>query len=202
MSDANSSSPQQGPPICILGGTFDPIHNAHLAIAHAALDKLGAKSVVWMPTGCPPYRDPPVASAVHRVAMLRLAIAGEPRYTLDGRELAAGATGYTYDTLLAMRAGHPGTPLVLLIGADQFLKFETWHRWRDLLALCRIAVFARPGWEAPSLDCPPDAVIHVSMQPLAISANDIRARIGRGEDVSAMLPPRVLAYIRDQGLYR
>lgn len=139
---------------------------------------------------------------MHRVTMLQLAIAGEPRYTLDGRELAAGATGYTYDTLLALRADHPGTPLVMLIGADQFMKLEAWYRWRDLLALCRIAVFARPGWEAPSLGCPPDTVIHIPMQPLAISANDIRARIGRGEDVSAMLAPRVLAYIQDQGLYR
>lgn len=188
--------------VAILGGTFDPVHNAHLAIARAALEELGATRVLWMPTGCPPYRDPPVASAMHRVTMLRLAIADEPRYTLDWRELAAGASGYTYDTLLALRADHPGTPLVMLIGADQFAKLETWYRWRDLLALCRIAVFARPGWEAPALDCPPEAVIHISMRSLAISANDVRSRIGRGEDVCALLPPRVLAYIQERGLYR
>ena len=79
-------------PVGILGGTFDPVHHAHLAIARRALDALGASRILWMPTGAPRYRTPPVASAEHRVAMVALAIEGEPRYRLDERELAAGAS--------------------------------------------------------------------------------------------------------------
>ncbi len=77
----------------ILGGTFDPVHNAHLAIARAALERLDLGRILWIPTGAPPYRAAPVASASHRVAMLRLAIADEPRYAIDERELAARSLG-------------------------------------------------------------------------------------------------------------
>jgi glutamate-5-semialdehyde dehydrogenase len=92
----------------ILGGTFDPVHHAHLAIARRALDALGASRILWIPTGAPRYRQPPVASAEHRVAMVALAIEGEPRYVLDKRELATDASGYTYDTLAALRATRHG----------------------------------------------------------------------------------------------
>jgi nicotinate-nucleotide adenylyltransferase len=185
-----------------LGGTFDPVHNAHLAIARRALEALNAQRVLWLPTGAPGYRRPPVASVADRVAMLRLAIAPEPRYVLDERELAPGASGYTYDTLVQLRAEQADTEFMMLLGADQFAKIDTWYRWRDLLELTRFVVFARPGWSAPAQEMSPQAVIHVAMPPLAISASDIRARIGRGEDVSGMLPGAVLAYIRQKGLYR
>jgi nicotinate-nucleotide adenylyltransferase len=188
--------------VAVLGGTFDPVHNAHLAIARRALGALRPQCIVWLPTGAPGYRAPPVASAADRVAMLRLAVADEPRYSLDERELAPGASGYTYDTLLQLRAERTGTEIVMLLGTDQFAKIQTWYRWRELFELARFAVFARSGWSAPALDVPPQAVIAVELPPLPISASDIRARIGRGEDVSAMLPAAVLAYIRAKGLYR
>ena len=184
--------------IGILGGTFDPVHNAHLAIAGAALRALGLQQILWMPTGVPPYRPAPVAAATHRVAMLALALAtaGEPRYTVDERELQPGASGFTFDSLSSLHKSLPDESFVLLLGADQYAKRETWHRWRDLVQLCRIAVIERPDSQKSQGDA-----IHVPMTPLAISASDIRARIARGENVSAMLPPAVLGYIRDQGLY-
>ena len=178
--------------IGILGGTFDPVHNAHLAIARAALEQLQLERILWMPTGSPKYRAPARISAAHRVAMLRLALEGEPRYVIDEHELAPGHSGYTVDTLKSL-GGRP----VLLLGADQYAKFETWHRWREILELAEIAVCARPGWTAPE-----GRARFVPMEPLAISASDIRARLARGEDVSAMVPARVLAYIRQHGLYR
>lgn len=184
-------------PLGVLGGTFDPVHNAHLALARAALEALGLARILWVPTGDPPYREPPVAAARHRVAMLELALAGETRYAIDRRELAPGASGYTVDTLAALRAElGPQTRLVLLMGADQYAKLETWHRWRELFGLCEIAVFARPGWTIS--DRRARSVPHA---PLEISASAVRERIGRGEDVSALLPAAVLAYIRRHRLY-
>jgi len=181
--------------IGILGGTFDPVHNAHLAIASAALRELGLQQIRWMPTGAPPYRPAPVAAAAHRLAMLKLATAGEPRYAVDERELQPDMSGFTHDTVRALREESPNAEFTLLMGADQYAKRETWHRWPDLEKLCEIAVFARPGWNINS------KVKTISMTPLPISANDIRARLARGEDVSTILPPLVLGYLREHGLY-
>jgi len=183
-------------PVGILGGTFDPVHDAHLAMARAALEALALGRVVWLPTGNPNYRSPPVASTEHRLAMLRLALEGEPRYVIDERELRLGTSGYTYNTLLSLREDLPEAPLVLLMGADQYSKIDTWYRPQDLAKLCRIAVFARPGWPEPAGD-----VTRVPMPPLDVSATALRERIARGADVSAMLPPAVLRYIARHHLY-
>lgn len=209
-------------PIGILGGTFDPVHAAHLRIAQLALDVLRLALVLWIPTGRPGYRDAPVAGAEDRVAMLRLALAGEPYYAIDERELADGASGYTVDTLAGLRAElDSDRALVLLMGDDQFSKLDTWHRWKDLFTLAHIAVFARPGESlapdpavAAELAARGDraggswrergagAVIRVEMPPLEISATDLRERIARDEDVSTWLPASVIGYITDHGLYR
>jgi nicotinate-nucleotide adenylyltransferase len=176
----------------ILGGTFDPVHNAHLALARAALEHLALERLLWLPTGAPKYRAAAGTPAQHRVAMLRLALAGEPRYAIDERELDPAHSGYTLDTLKSL-GGRP----VLLLGADQYAKFETWHRWREILELASLAVFARPGWKVAD-----GRAHHVPFAPMEISASDIRARLARGADVAAMVPARVLEYIRQHGLYR
>jgi len=209
-------------PIGILGGTFDPVHAAHLRIARLALDVLGLARVLWIPTGQPGYRDAPVASAAHRVAMLRLALGGDPRYAIDERELAPGASGYTVDSLAALRRElGPDRPLVLLMGDDQFAKLDRWHRWKDLFIVAHIAVFTRPGGvmtPVPAIDVevasraeraqgrwrerPAGAVIRVEMPPLELSATALRARLASGEDVSAWLPAPVNEYITRHKLYR
>lgn len=188
--------------VAVLGGTFDPVHNAHLAIASRALEALGARRVLWLPTGAPGYRRAPVASAAHRLAMLRLALAGEPRYAIDERELAPGHSGYTYDTLAALRAElGGGTPLVMLIGGDQYARLAGWHRWKELFGLARFAVFARPGEDAGPDGVPEGGVIRVPMAPMAVSASAIRARLARGESVAGLVPAPVLDYIQRHRLY-
>jgi nicotinate-nucleotide adenylyltransferase len=189
-------------PVAVLGGTFDPVHNAHLAIAARALEALGARRVLWLPTGAPGYRRAPVAPPEHRLAMLRLALAGEPRYAIDERELAPGHSGYTYDTLAALRAElGPGTPLVMLIGGDQYARLAQWHRWKELFGLARFAVFARPGEDAGPQGVPEGGVVHVALEPMPVSGSSIRARLARGESVAGMLPAPVLEYIQLHGLY-
>lgn len=176
----------------ILGGTFDPVHNAHLALARAALEQLGLERILWLPTGAPKYRAPAKTPARHRVAMLRLALEGEPRYAIDERELDPAHSGYTIDTLENL-GGRP----VLLMGADQYAKFETWHRWREILECAEIAVFARPGASVAA-----GRARLVPFVPMAVSASAIRERLARGKDVAADVPAAVLEYIRRHGLYR
>ena len=167
-------------------------------MARAALTELGLEKILWVPTGAPGYREPPVASGQDRVAMLKLAFEGEPRYEIDERELGGGASGYTYDTLteLKLESG-PAAELWLLMGADQYAKFEQWHRPNDIRKLARLGVFARPGWQAA------DAKVKaIPFQPMSVSASEIRVRAARGEHVSHLVPPGVANYIAENGLYR
>jgi len=181
--------------IGILGGTFDPVHNVHLAIARLALEQAGVAEILWIPTGAPGYRDAPVASAGDRLAMLKLATAAEPRYCIDERELRPGASGFTFDSVSSLQSENPAKRFVLIMGADQYEKRSTWHRWPDLEQLVELAVVARPGSAVGA------NAKTLAMMPSAVSASDIRARIGRGEDVSGMVPAGVLNYIRNKGLY-
>jgi nicotinate-nucleotide adenylyltransferase len=182
----------------MLGGSFDPVHNAHLAVAHAAMECLGLSKILWIPSGTPPHRGAPVAAAGHRAAMVRLAIAGEPRFVLDEREIRKAAPGYTVETLEDLRAelGN-NADLALLIGADQYARLDTWHRWRDLFALARIAVFARPGETLADAE----RVTVVPFAPLDISSTGIRSRIAAGDSPSELLPRAVLDYIQTNRLY-
>jgi nicotinate-nucleotide adenylyltransferase len=185
------------PGIGILGGTFDPVHNAHLAMARAALEHLSLDKVLWIPTGATRYRDPAVASAQDRLAMLRLALEGDARAQIDPRELSSGASGYTVDTLHELRLENGDAPLYLLMGADQYAKLSTWQRPDEVARLARIAVFSRPGFKTRN-----SKDVTVPMKEVDISASAIRARVARGEDVSGLVPAPVANYIARHGLYR
>lgn len=181
----------------ILGGTFDPVHGAHLAMAGAALRHLALDEVLFVPTGTTRYRKPATASGEDRVAMLGLALEGEPRYRIDERELGAGATGYTVDTLRALRRERPRDELFLLIGGDQLAKFGSWHEPDEVRRLAKLAVFQRPGAESVAAE-----TLVVPMAQMAISASAIRARAARGDDLSDCVPAGVAGYILRHGLYR
>jgi nicotinate-nucleotide adenylyltransferase len=173
------------------------VHNAHLAIARSALQSLGLDKVLWIPTGKPGYRTPPVASAFDRLTMLALALKDEPDFEIDSRELAPGASPYTVDTLATLHADRPEDEFYLLLGADQYASFRRWHRPAEVKRLARLAVFTRPGYPL----APSDAM-DVRMSPLAISGTDIRARAARGESVADLVPAAVANYIVENKLYR
>jgi nicotinate-nucleotide adenylyltransferase len=181
--------------IGILGGTFDPVHNAHLAMARAAQQALGLRRVLFVPTGNPRYRQPALAPGKHRLAMLRLALAGDANFEIDARELGPGASGYTVDTLRALHA-EGLHDLYLLIGADQYAKLASWHQPEEIAELAKIAVFPRPGVKLGA------AVNLIPMPLLPISSSDVRARAAAGEDLSSLVPRDVANYIARHGLYR
>jgi nicotinate-nucleotide adenylyltransferase len=187
-----------GAAIAIFGGTFDPVHNAHLAMARAALDSLLLEKLIFLPTGPTKYRRPALAPAKHRVAMLELALKDEPRWQIDERELAAGASGYTVDTLKAFRAElGVQAKIYFLMGADQLAKLDSWHRPDEVRQLARLAVFARPGYEAKD-----ENVKVIPMAPMPVSASDIRARARRGESLAGLVPPAVANYLERHRLYQ
>src|SRR5688500_9844677 len=134
-------------PIGIFGGTFDPIHYGHLRLAQEMVETAKLAEVRFVPSGTPPHRTRPGADPHDRVAMARLAIAGNEHFTVDDRETKRSGKGYSYDTLSELRAeiGRQRS-LAMLLGADAFLDLATWHRWRDLFQLAHIIVAYRPGY--------------------------------------------------------
>lgn len=193
----------RSPRIGLFGGTFDPPHNAHVALARAALEALRLDALRWIPAGQPWQKSRTITAAPDREAMVRLAIAGEPRFELDRCELARDGPSYTIDTVRALHAQHPAAALFLIIGADQYAGLHTWHGWQELLALVTLAVANRPG-PHPGPDPQVQRVAHrvVPLPMLDISATEIRARVSQGLPIDSMVPPPVARYIDLHQLYR
>lgn len=217
-------------PLGILGGTFDPVHRAHLHLARAALAKLGLGEILWVPAGQPSHRRAPHAVAEHRLAMVKLATADEPRFSVDAAEASGSEPSFTVPTLERLRGAYGGErPFVLLVGADAFLGLPTWRRWRELFELAHIAVAARPGAElderkmdaelaavfrsrrsadAAALTAQPTGHIVefeiLPVEPRDLSATMLReALLAGGDDrrLTDLLPAGVLDYIRRNHLY-
>jgi nicotinate-nucleotide adenylyltransferase len=188
----------------ILGGSFDPIHLGHLHLARALRDRLALDRVVLVPAARQPLKASRVeASAGDRLAMARLAAASEPWLEVSDVEVRRPGPSYTYDTLRALRAGlPPDAELHFLAGADVLADLERWYRLDDVLPLARFAIATRPGHR---LEVPPrlaGRVDVVEIEPRALSATEVRARLAAGGDVSGILPPAVSTYIQEKGLYR
>ena len=189
----------------VFGGSFDPVHAAHVALARVALDTLNLDALHWMPTGDAWQKTRKLTDATHRVAMLELAAQGEARFRVDDRETRRAGATYTLDTVQELRAEHPAAQWFMVIGQDQYARLHTWHRWRELLPLATWAVAGRAGDEprAPAeVAAVPHDVQPLPLAPIALSATDIRARIARGESIDGLVPPAVAAYIERNHLYR
>ena len=213
-------------PIGILGGTFDPIHHGHLRLAEELGATLRFDAVRLVPSSTPPHRSAPLAAAEHRLAMTRLATAGNNRFKVDEREMRRAGPGYMYDTLSDLRAeSGAAQPLVLIVGADAFLEFATWHRWHEIFGLAHIAVAHRPGFPVERWSermpqplareyaarlmqqplavhlTPAGGIVVVPFTALDISATAIRDMLKAGSSPRYLLPDAVLDYIRAHRLY-
>jgi nicotinate-nucleotide adenylyltransferase len=188
----------------VFGGSFNPIHLGHLLAAEDVSRQLRLDRVLFVPACYPPHKRGPLIPYRHRLAMVRLAIAEEPRFALCPIEESRPGPSYTVDTLRQLQSLYPGASLYLVIGSDQYRDVASWHR-PDLLAdLARIVVMSRPGVERPPLfpGHDPKRVLFCSIIPVGISAAAIRARLARDHFVRYMLPVRVAEYVRQHRLYR
>jgi len=192
----------------ILGGTFDPIHLAHLMLASEALHQLSLDQVLFIPSRIPPHKqNGTFANAQQRLHMTELAIQGEPAFQVCDIELQRSGPSYSVDTVAAIRetlSGHD--EIYFIIGWDAFRLFDSWHNPRRLAELCFFAVAGRPG--AGTVDhnqypksCPPERVYHIDTPQMSISSTDIRSRIRDDRPYHYMLPEAVSKYIRENDFY-
>lgn len=211
----------------LLGGTFNPIHLGHLRLAEELAEGLDIATVLVIPAGNPPHRPPPHVSPENRLAMARLAIAGNPRLRLEDYEARKTGPCYMVETLAHLRARLGGeVPLILFLGADAFQGLTAWHEWRRLFGLAHLAVAHRPGFSPalPDDGLPPElgrewqarrsgdpAELHAApagriwQQPITqldISASRIRALAAEGKSIRYLVPDQVLDYIERRHLYR
>jgi nicotinate-nucleotide adenylyltransferase len=213
-----------------LGGTFNPIHNGHLAIARQAREALALDRVVLIPTGDPPHKpDQHLAAAKDRYEMVRLAVASDPSLSVSDVEVRRSGKSYTIDTIRLLQQEYGlRTRLFFLIGLDAFLEFPTWRDPETLLTLCSFVILSRPGLSFQALSSVPviprippaplldldagrslrldvamgaQSLICLRVPPSCVSASDIRARMAQGASTANLLPPVVESYILQHHIY-
>lgn len=218
--------------IGLFGGTFNPIHRCHLTIAAQIRERLSLDQILFIPTGEPPHKPHAnLASASHRLEMVRLAIAADPAFAVSDIEVRRATKSYSFDTVRALRDHYgPDTDLSFILGLDAFLEFPSWKQAPDLLRLCHFIVVSRTGMSfAPLAERPPLPAISrqalesldrrtqdrldvplpgdtrltcVRLAPCDISASDIRQRLRSRMSVAPLLPAPVESYIMRVRLYQ
>ena len=192
----------------VLGGTFDPPHYGHLALAENARVQLGLERVLFVLAGQPPHKPGvPIAPAEHRVPMVESAITGNPAFALSRVDLDRPGPHYTVQMLALLQQEHPGAELFFLMGTDSLAQFLTWYDPAGIVRQARLAVMPRPGYE-PDLGTLEQIVPGVrerlawlDVPYLAIAASDLRRRVGQGLPIRYLVPPPVEAYIYEHHLY-
>src|SRR3984893_9249060 len=207
-------------PMGIFGGTFDPIHYAHLRTAFELQQALRLREIRFLPAGNPPPRDQPLASAQLRLQMVELATAGQPGFVVDDREVRKEGPSYSVETLGELRHEYPDRSICLIVGMDAFLSLPKWHQWRELLQLAHLVVAHRPGWRAPGMGPLGELLvdhgtgrigdlheqragciyIHAVTQ-LEISSTEVRQLIAMGRDPRFLMPDAVRKLILETNCY-
>ncbi len=192
--------------IGLLGGSFDPVHSAHLALAQTALGTLPLDEVHLMPAGQPWQRPPLGAAPAHRLAMLKLAVGNTKGLQVNPIEINRTGPTYTFETLALLPQEHD---YFWILGADQLENFCTWREWSTIARKVQLVVAQRPGSQlaAPAalaawLTQHNRHLVHLPFDPLDVSANEIRQRIARGDSTCDLIPEAVGQYITEHGLYR
>ena len=181
--------------IGIYGGSFDPIHHAHLILARAAREQLGLEKVIFVPAAVSPFKDKPMASAETRWLMLRAAVQGEPAFAVDDCELRRAPPSYAIDTVQDIQSREPEAEIYFLIGNDNVPTLGKWHRFRDLDELVHFVVLDRAGIDVKH---PYETV----QRKVDISATEIRNRVASGQSIRYLVPTAVEEIIRQGSLYR
>ena len=211
--------------IGIIGGTFNPIHLAHLRIAEEVRDRLALDRVIFIPAAKPPHKElDGDLSFEHRLKMVELAIADNPGFSVSTLEEERGGTSYSVHTLAELRSMYPEDDLYFIIGSDSFQEISSWYRFTEIFSMCNIAVVERPGSEIKDISTPlPVAmaaefcydsaeirlthrsgfsVFYLAGIPLAISSSEIRNLARGGHSLRYLLPERVVGYIEEKRIYK
>jgi len=208
-------------PIGLFGGTFDPIHYGHISIAEQLMDVLKLHAMHFIPNKHPWHRDHPVTQTAHRLAMVRIATAKNPTFIVNDIEIKRPGPTYTIDTITNIRKQIPDQPLCLVLGKDVFTTMNRWHNWETIPELVHLVIINRPGVPLPyapwmktllqerdttdvrKLSSKPGGYIfQYEIDPMIISATEIRKKLKAGKDVSTEIPSEVFRYIQQHHLYR
>jgi nicotinate-nucleotide adenylyltransferase len=190
--------------IGLLGGSFDPPHNAHLALARTALDHLRLDELWWLPQGHAYQKARALSSKADRRAMIELAIAGEPRFRLEDCELERDGPTYSIDTLRELSARQQAD-WFFIIGQDQYANLHTWRDWPELLQRVTLAVAAREGAAvvaSPEVAATPHRMVLLPLPRMDVSSTAIRTVAAEGRDYTDMVPGSIARYIDQHHLYR
>ncbi|MCV2423360.1 nicotinate-nucleotide adenylyltransferase [Paucibacter sp. DJ2R-2] len=189
----------------LFGGSFDPVHVAHLALARCALEQLELDQLLWLPAGRPWQKTGRgLASPEHRRTMVALMLAGESRFVIDDSELERDGASYTIDTVRARQAAHPDEDLFLVIGQDQYERLHSWREWRELLQRVTLAVAARAGQEvrgSADVQMEPHSLLKLALPAMQVSSTQVRELASRGEDIRPLVGDAVAGYIAQHRLY-
>ena len=195
--------------IAILGGTFDPPHNGHLALACGVADALGLQRVWLMPAGNPHFKlDQDVSSAKHRMAMTRLLAACDSRLEASSIEVERQGVTYTADTLTQLHERYPAAKLFFIIGGDSAQHIWRWRRAEQIAQLCTVVAVARQGYDFARGQAAIEQsgmgfdVRYLHLDVPDVSSTQVRAKVAAGEPLAGLVPPAIERYITDHGLYR
>jgi nicotinate-nucleotide adenylyltransferase len=187
----------------LMGGTFDPIHIAHLVMADQAVGQFGLARLLFVPAARPPHKsDDALAPFEDRLEMVRRAVLGHPRLAVSDIESRRPGPSYTIDTIRAMARELPGEALTFVAGSDSLAQLASWKLPDELLSECRFVVAARPGFSVGDVsERFRGRIFTLDMPSFDVSSRDIRERVRRGTSIRYLVPPEVEAYIREKTLY-